>query len=241
MMACWPFQAEALLNKALIIKEKDPQAAYELLNKLLDAPQNKTSLSVEDRFKIVSTLSEVALNANHSPQALVAYSQLAELERTYPLVVRLTVAQWAIKGYLHQEAKQWELARVAYDAVLKENPEDGESYYNKGLTYFKQANYPEAIVAFERALSVNSPAVEARYSLGLIAEKQQRWNEALVQYRLLMKVGSEQNTALVAMGITPPALEKRIKTVEAKLVIKPAGVKIAVPAIAMPSVRKNHQ
>jgi tetratricopeptide (TPR) repeat protein len=236
VLATDPFQAEALLNKAILVKDTNPQAAYDLLNKLLEAHQNQTSLSAAERFEILSTLAEVAGNANHPDQAITAYNQLAELEKAHPLVLKLTTAQWIEKGYLHQQAKQWEEARLAYDAVLKQDPSNGRILYNKGLTYYQQGNYNEAIAPLEQALQVEFPEVQAHYSLGLIAEKQQRWQDALTHYKAVKALPENEQKA---MGLSASVIEKRMKLAEAKATIKPTVGKIAVPAVAMPSIKRR--
>ena len=231
-----PFQVEALLNKAILVKETNPQEAYDLLNKFLEAPQNQTSLSAAERFEILSTLAEVAGNANHPDQAITAYNQLAELEKSHPLVLKLTTAQWIEKGYLHQQAKQWEEARLTYDAVLKQDPSNGRILYNKGLTYYQQGNYKEAIAPLEQALKVEAPEVQAHYSLGLIAEKQQRCQDALTHYKAVKALPENEQKA---MGLSATAIEKRMKLAEAKATTKPTVSKIAVPAVAMPSIKRR--
>jgi tetratricopeptide (TPR) repeat protein len=229
VLATDPYQPEALLNKALLLQESDPKEALTLINKAL-VPEQVASLMLEIKAKAFTTQAELATELNETQLALTAFTQLEALAKENPTIVSLTPQQWILAGYAHQQAKQWEQARLAYDAVLKDDPSNGRILYNKGLTYFQQGNYKEAIAPLEAALKVASPEVQAHYSLALIAEKHQRWQDAVIHYKAVKALPENEQKA---MGLSSAVIEKRLKAVEAKLAVKPIAL------IAQPSIKRR--
>ena len=83
---------------------------------------------------------------------------------------------------------------------------------------------------------MENPEVQAQYTLGLIAEKQQRWQDALTHYEAVKALPENEQKA---MGLSATAIEKRIKTIESKMAIKPVVSKVLVPTLAMPSIKRR--
>ena len=82
-------------------------------------------------------------------------------------------------GMAQKDLKNWREAASALRDALKIDKTDGEAWFDLGLVYLKEEDYPAAAKAFENSIkhrSVNS--ADAHNNLGVIAALGNDWNSA---------------------------------------------------------------
>ena len=135
---------------ALRLEEDDADAWYGLANVYIK------------QGKVEKAQSEALRHLKRFPKARRSYILLAYVYEHNGSGVRYG------EGYRHQEA-----VRVYQDA-LRLNPDDAGLYYNLGVLYGRQADWPGARTAFHKTLAIDSthagarrwlPVVEAQYKV----------------------------------------------------------------------------
>lgn len=90
---------------------------------------------------------------------------------------------------------QFDKAIEAYNKGIQLNPDNGELYYNRGVTYEKMKNYPAALDDFNKALA-NFPekAVQITGARGFILMSLGHYDEAIKDFDLVIaKTGGDVN------------------------------------------------
>lgn len=74
------------------------------------------------------------------------------------------------KGTEYFDAGKYELAEAEYNAILKFAPKKALTYFNLGLTKYKQSNFPEAIKYFDTVVKMRSYYVGAAFYYKAISQ-----------------------------------------------------------------------
>ncbi|MBL4752655.1 MAG: tetratricopeptide repeat protein [Flavobacteriales bacterium] len=72
------------------------------------------------------------------------------------------------QGNEHFKAGEYTLAIEAYEAVIAEDKESAELYYNLGNAYYKFKNVPAAILNYERAIKLDPSDEDLQFNLKLV-------------------------------------------------------------------------
>ena len=98
------------------------------------------------------------------------------------------------------EHQQYDSALGNFNLLLQQNPEQKESYFNRGLCLYYTEKFNEAILDFNECLLLDSVFDEAQFLKGLSLQKTGELKAAMYEYQNI----HERNTAY---GL----LDKRIK------------------------------
>lgn len=97
------------------------------------------------------------------------------------------------KGYALQLFGQYEAAIDVFDQIISQSPQDPTAHYNKGVVYFKQANYEQADKSFFRAQKSDPSNYLFYLNRGFALEKLSRNEEALSEYENAKRLGGAKD------------------------------------------------
>jgi uncharacterized protein len=79
-------------------------------------------------------------------------------------------AQWyTLLANVYDDTKRADMALKAYDTILAENRYNYLTYFNKGITLYRQSRHDEATANFQRCIMVNPYYSSAHYFLGQLS------------------------------------------------------------------------
>ncbi|ADO74096.1 tetratricopeptide repeat protein [Stigmatella aurantiaca] len=124
------------------------------------------------------------------------------LEKDHPRVA---------EGRAAYEARQYEKALEAFEAVQKERPGDPAVEFNRGDALAQLGRSEEAKAAFQRVVESNRPDLQQKawYNLGNLAASKGERKEALQAYRRALKLDpgdamARHNYEVVLRNLPPP-------------------------------------
>ncbi|WP_420799385.1 tetratricopeptide repeat protein [Ktedonospora formicarum] len=93
-----------------------------------------------------------------------------------------TKEEWFSVGRDHQKAKRYEEALAAYDQVIRLDPNDADTYNNKGNALNALKRNEEALAAYDQAIRLNPRYAYACNNKGVALNDLKRYEEALAAY-----------------------------------------------------------
>jgi tetratricopeptide (TPR) repeat protein len=77
---------------------------------------------------------------------------------------------------------QFEAAIASWDKALALNPNDSETFYNRGLALANLQRFEEAIASWDKTVELQPDNIEAWYNRAIALKKIQRFTEAIASY-----------------------------------------------------------
>ena len=102
----------------------------------------------------------------------------------------------AIYAQLGHTAK----AEDHFRAAVRLDPQNPESYFNRGLLFASQEKFVEAEAAFRKVLEVNPQHRDAQLNLGSMLEAQGKLPEAMAEYQRVLDLNPRDAQAHFGMG-----------------------------------------
>ncbi|MEO5890287.1 MAG: tetratricopeptide repeat protein [Ferruginibacter sp.] len=168
----------------LFIATLHVQAQRELLNPLVDSKEviaRGVSLNDAGKFKeaIAEYLKVPPSDTAYSSvlhELMLSYyrdSNFVEAERYASIAMELYPDKrtdwYGFLADIYDDTKRSDLALKAYDTVLAQKPYSSLTYFNKGITLFRQLRYDEATYNFQQCILINPYYTSAHYFLGQLA------------------------------------------------------------------------
>jgi tetratricopeptide (TPR) repeat protein len=91
-----------------------------------------------------------------------------EARMTRQLQENMEAWQAEFEGVLNKPQRRWQDKLLGYASGIENDPEDPNTYNNRGITLAKEGQYETAIAQFTRAFQRNPVFAEAYYNRGLI-------------------------------------------------------------------------
>jgi tetratricopeptide (TPR) repeat protein len=82
---------------------------------------------------------------------------------------------------LHRELK-WREAIVAYDMLIREEGEDAEILFWRGMAWWKSAHFDAALRDFQRVIELEPAHLDAHRNADLLLARQQRWDDIIAMW-----------------------------------------------------------
>ncbi len=92
------------------------------------------------------------------------------------------VKQQIKEGNGYSSSKHYQEALVAYEQVIRLDPNDADAYYNKGNVLSELGRPQEALVAYEQVIRLDPNDADAYIDKGNVLDKLERYREALAAY-----------------------------------------------------------
>ncbi|MFO8023731.1 MAG: tetratricopeptide repeat protein [Pseudomonadota bacterium] len=209
-----------MLITSLLGKEKDKQAALEVMQELVDGRQDNPDAQyalahlalVVDNLDVAEQAIERALTLSpdwsdaHLLRANVLHRQ-GETGRLFTLLrERLDAAPDDVPLRLFLARKlvdeqQFEAAREQFDEVLKREPGHTDALYARGLLALQMGDYAQAEASLKQLIAQKRRVNEARYYLGQAAELQDKFDLALDYYAMIERGEHYVDARIRAAGI----------------------------------------
>jgi tetratricopeptide (TPR) repeat protein len=133
-------------------------------------------IQYEDRADVRVFLGGALLNLNRRPEAL------DQAQRALALDTNCWKA-YTLAGRIYSSQHQWEPAHKAYQAALRLNPLDRETWYFFGRTYYEESRFEQAVHAFRRAIELGVLSSRVYENLALSYDALTLFEEAEAAYR----------------------------------------------------------
>ncbi|MDY6979633.1 MAG: tetratricopeptide repeat protein [Pseudomonadota bacterium] len=209
-----------MLITSLLSKEKDKQAALDVMQQLVaqrqDNPDAQYALAhlalMVESLELAEEAIERALARRpdwsdaHLLRANVLHRQ-GETDRLFKLVrERLDAAPDDVPLRLFLARKlvdeqQFEAARRQFDEVLKREPGHTDALYAQGLLALQMGDYAQAEASLKQLIAQKRRVNEARYYLGQAAELQDKFDLALDYYAMIERGEHYVDARIRAAGI----------------------------------------
>lgn len=209
-----------MLITSLLSKEKDKQAALDVMQQLVaqrqDNPDAQYALAhlalMVESLELAEEAIERALAQRpdwsdaHLLRANVLHRQ-GETGRLFKLVrERLDAAPDDVPLRLFLARKlvdeqQFEAARRQFDEVLKREPGHTDALYAQGLLALQMGDYAQAEASLKQLIAQKRRVNEARYYLGQAAELQDKFDLALDYYAMIERGEHYVDARIRAAGI----------------------------------------
>jgi tetratricopeptide (TPR) repeat protein len=85
--------------------------------------------------------------------------------------------------------KDWSNNDIAYDETIKLDPNDANTWADKGFALRRQSEYDEAIRAYNKAIRLNLNHAESWYGMGIALDALGRTSEANAAYAKAKELG----------------------------------------------------
>jgi tetratricopeptide (TPR) repeat protein len=102
----------------------------------------------------------------------------------------------AIYGQLRQPLK----AEGHFQAAVRLEPQNPESYFNRGLVLASQEEFVEAESSFRKVLEINPQYLAAQLNVGSMLEAQGKPSDAMVEYKKVLDKNPEDAQAHFSLG-----------------------------------------
>ncbi len=99
-----------------------------------------------------------------------------------------------------------EVARDAYDRLIRAHPEDETAYLNRGVSWAAVGDHRRAIEDFSRALRLQPMDAVAYYDRGLSLAAQDKLQRAIEDYTAALRITPQNAAAHYARGVAHAAL-----------------------------------
>jgi|GEM_PF-1490814 len=88
-----------------------------------------------------------------------------------------------------------------YNKAIELSPNFKEAYYNRGIAYIKQENYPRAIEDYNKAIELSPNFKEAYYNRGIAYFKQGNYPRAIEDYDKAIELNPNDDDAYCSRGV----------------------------------------
>lgn len=99
-------------------------------------------------------------------------------------------------------------ALAAYDAILKDEPQNGLAYYQRATVYGKMDQPDKAVASYREAVKYDPMLAGAWFDLGVIYYNQGKYTDALPAYQQVVKLEPENFKAQANLASTYRQLER---------------------------------
>jgi len=148
----------------------------------------------KDRADVRVFLGGALLNVNRMAEAL------DQAQRALALDANCWKA-YTLAGRIYSSQRQWDQARKAYEAALRLNPLDRETWYFSGRGYYEENRFEKAVQAFRRAIELGAASSRVYENLGLSYEALTLDEEAEEAYRRAIKLTDTEFHPYHAYGV----------------------------------------
>jgi tetratricopeptide (TPR) repeat protein len=214
-----PYNLEARVNLARLVKQEQPQRAIELLLPVITDP------AVEgDTYAMAQRLlSEAYVQTGKPTEAMTALKALETFTEKTPSSKAMEPSDAMQLGALYHQAGQYTQAESYYKKALKMQPVYPLAAYNLGSLYMLQKKYGPARTAMEQALLGEGAVPKAHYALGLLDENAKNHDGAYLHFQAYLQTAENLPEAeRVALQQRLNGLAPKIKKETAvKLLQKP--------------------
>ena len=167
----------------------------------------------EDRADVRVFLGGALLNLNRMPEAL------DQAQRALALDTNCWKA-YTLAGRIYGSQREWDKAHKAYEAALRLNPLDRETWYFFGRGYYEENRFEQAIQAFTRAIELGALSSRVYENLGLSYEALTLFEKAEEAYRRAIVLTDTEFHPYHAYGVF---LNKQGRTAESIRMLKRAS------------------
>ncbi|CAN5465701.1 hypothetical protein BH11BAC3_BH11BAC3_24720 [soil metagenome] len=172
-------------------------AQRELLNPLIDS---KVVIAKGDELHAAGKYKEAIVEYSKVPESDTAYSDaLHDIISSYYNDSNYVAAEkylniaferypdkcnewYGMLADVYDDTKRVDLALKAYDTILARNPYSYTTYFNKGITLYRQLRFDEAAVNFQSCIMLNPYYSAAHYFLAQIAMSKGNMVEAMLSF-----------------------------------------------------------
>jgi len=117
------------------------------------------------------------------------------------LAIAPNIAAYNTLGQIYERTGRYDEALEQYALAIRLRPDDAQSYYNRGLTWFAIGRYGEAVADYSRALSLEPWYREAYLNRGNALDEQGRLAAALADYTRALAIDPDYADAFYNRGI----------------------------------------
>ena len=172
-------------------------AQRELLNPLVDSKEAITKgVELHDTGKYKAAISEyIKVPQSDTSYSLVLHdlilsyymdSNFVEAARYGNIALKLypeKKTEWlSLLADVYDDTRRSDLALKAYDTILVQNPYSYLTYFNKGITLFRQLRNDEATANFQQCVILNPYYASAHYFLGRVAMMKGNMVQAMMSF-----------------------------------------------------------
>jgi Flp pilus assembly protein TadD len=111
-------------------------------------------------------------------------------------------------------------ARMFFDKVLVQNPQDLEVKTKIGLTYIASSNPMQGIIVLREVLEVDPNNEMALYNMGILSMQSSQWERAVERFTKLIAVNPENSRAHFYLGLSYLELDQKQLAKEHLLKVK---------------------
>jgi tetratricopeptide (TPR) repeat protein len=166
----------------------------------------------EDRADVRVFLGGALLNLNRSAEALDQAQRALELDTH-------CWKAYTLAGRIYGSQREWDKAHQAYEAALRLNPLDGETWYFFGRGYYEESRFEQAVQAFRRAIELGALSSRVYENLALSYEALTLSEEAEAAYRRAIALTDTEFHPYHAYGVF---LNRQRRSVEGIRMLKRA-------------------
>jgi tetratricopeptide (TPR) repeat protein len=166
----------------------------------------------EERADVRVFLGGALLNLNRRAEAL------DQAQRALALDTNCWKA-YTLAGRIYGSQLEWDKAHQAYEAALRLNPLDRETWYFFGRGYYEESRFEQAIQAFRRAIELGALSGRVYENLALSYEALTRFEEAEAAYRRAIALTDTEFHPYHAYGVF---LNKQGRSAESIRMLKKA-------------------
>lgn len=177
MVERYPDDEQLLFAKAVLLEQKgEMEQALELANRLLELGENINVVIL--KVNALRDLNRQEDAINFLDETIEEFAQTETASRRDTLKrLRLIHARFLFENNRLDDAK------VQYEAVLADVPNDGDILFALALIAMEQENDEEANDYLNKMVRWNRRVGEARYYLGSLAEKREEFDLAIREYK----------------------------------------------------------
>ncbi|MFQ3679848.1 MAG: tetratricopeptide repeat protein [Pseudanabaenaceae cyanobacterium] len=195
--------AAALVSLQRILAQDDLT-----LGNLIPAIQ-KACPSIREKFRKadLQKQGDRAWQRGDIPAAIVAYTQLEELDPQNPHVCLCL-------GLLWTESGDWLSAQAAFQAAIELGCTDVRVWFGSAEIWLRQQNYTEALRLYEQVLADDPQNLTALQGVAFCQQQQGQWEQAAHTYRQITALAPKEMMAYLQLGrvcLQQNALEEAAK------------------------------
>ncbi len=197
------------INEEFIVLKKPSSPEHEKLADTLDDARLATALQMLLNW---ATLEEIV------EQYAPGYIRVSRWEDALRLTEKglssspTDQLMWArllvLRGTVHEQLSENDLAVADYDDVLKDFPDQPEMLMARGRALAALGHYREAIESYNASLRVRRDDPDTLLNRGFAYHSLGEYDKALVDYETSLQVRPNDASALTSMGVTYTKLDK---------------------------------
>ncbi|MEP7254309.1 MAG: tetratricopeptide repeat protein, partial [Ferruginibacter sp.] len=186
-----------LLSAILLLSNYTLPAQRELKNPLINSKEviaNAVALHDKGKYKeAITEYLKVPISDTNYSQALneLALSYYSDsnyvaaencIQSGLELFPEKKATWFRLLADIYDDTKHISEALNMYDSILKMNPYDYLSYFNKGICFYRQERYDEALLCFQKCVTLNPYYSSGHYFLGVISMLKGNMVQAMLSF-----------------------------------------------------------